>query len=50
MEWPDEDAPKPVVVETTQYGFNVKRRVAAVAGAAAIAASRSPRFGNVNER
>lgn len=45
MEWPDKDAPKPVVVETTQYGFNVKRRVAAVAGAATVTASRSPRFG-----
>lgn len=49
MEWPDKNSPKPVVIETTQHGFKVKRRVAAVAGAAAVISSPSPRFGNVNE-
>lgn len=45
MEWPDKDAPKPLVVETTAFGFRVKKRVAAVAGIAAVISKPSPRFG-----
>jgi hypothetical protein len=45
MEWPDREKPKPIVVETTPYGFKASRRAAAAAGAAVVIASPSPRFG-----
>jgi hypothetical protein len=48
MEWPDKEKPKPLVIETTQYGFRVKRRLAAVAGAAAVVSTPSPRFGQTD--
>jgi len=45
MQWPTKDDPKPVVIETTVYGFTVQKRLAAVAGAAAVISKPSPRFG-----
>jgi hypothetical protein len=50
MEYPDRDEPKPLVVEKTQWGFSVKKRVAAAAGVAAAISMPSPRFGRSNER
>ena len=48
MAWPSEDDPKPLVVETTIYGFTVRMREAATAGVAAVISRHSPRFGRPN--
>jgi hypothetical protein len=48
MEWPSEDEPKPLIVETTIYGFTVRMREAATAGVAAVVSRPSPRFGKPN--
>jgi hypothetical protein len=45
MEFPTTEEPKPLVIETTSGGFRVKKRLAAVAGAAAVVSTPSPRFG-----
>jgi hypothetical protein len=45
MEWPSEDEPKPLVVETTTYGFTIRMREAATAGVATVISRPSPRFG-----
>lgn len=46
MEWPpSSDLPKPVVVETSKYGFVLRKRLAASRGAATIIRTPSPRLG-----
>jgi hypothetical protein len=46
MDWPEgTDQPVPLVIETTQQGFVIKKDVASISGSPAIISSQSPRFG-----
>lgn len=45
MEWPSGDRPRPAVVETTDYGFVLRKGPATAGGTAAVIKKPSPRFG-----
>lgn len=45
MEWPDQDQPKPVIVETSKYGLVVRKSLDLVGGINSVTHKPSPRMG-----
>ncbi len=45
MEWPTPDKPKPIIVESTAYGFKVRKSTSIIGGSAAVLERPSHRLG-----